>query len=127
MNSTMTRCWDGGLDDTRRTFIKKGPFGITNTCLETFIKRCAGYYVITCIFGIRDRRLDNHLLRDDGCLFHVDFGYIFGYDPKPLPPPMKLCKDMLEAMGGAKRLDILKEDLVYQSLRKSLSSIHELS
>ncbi|GKF24314.1 phosphatidylinositol 3-kinase, root isoform, partial [Tanacetum coccineum] len=47
--------------------------------------------------------LDNLLLRDDGCLFHVDFGYIFGCDPKPLPPPMKLCKDMVEAMGGAER------------------------
>ncbi|GJY40424.1 gamma carbonic anhydrase 1, mitochondrial [Tanacetum coccineum] len=25
-------------------------------------------------------------------------------DPKPFPPPMKLCKDMVEAMGGAERL-----------------------
>jgi phosphatidylinositol 3-kinase len=24
-----------------------------------------------------------------------------GRDPKPLPPPMKLCKEMVEAMGGA--------------------------
>ena len=22
-------------------------------------------------------------------------------DPKPFPPPMKLCKEMVEAMGGA--------------------------
>ncbi|TKY69872.1 Phosphatidylinositol 3-kinase, root isoform [Spatholobus suberectus] len=45
--------------------------------------------------------LDNLLLRNDGHLFHVDFGFILGRDPKPFPPPMKLCKEMVEAMGGA--------------------------
>ncbi|KAG6473184.1 hypothetical protein ZIOFF_067096 [Zingiber officinale] len=80
-----------------------GPFGITAQCLETFIKSCAGYSVITYILGIGDRHLDNLLLRDDGRLFHVDFGYILGRDPKPFPPPMKLCKEMVEAMGGAER------------------------
>ena len=41
------------------------------------------------------------MLRTDGALFHIDFGYILGRDPKPFPPPMKLCKEMVEAMGGA--------------------------
>lgn len=54
------------------------------------------------LFGIV-RHLDNLLLRDDGSLFHVDFGFILGRDPKPFPPPMKLCKEMVEAMGGAER------------------------
>ena len=30
----------------------------------------------------------------------IDFGYILGRDPKPLPPPMKLSKEMIEAFGG---------------------------
>ncbi|XP_078174291.1 vacuolar protein sorting 34 isoform X2 [Carex rostrata] len=80
---------------------EEGPFGITAQCLETFIKSCAGYSVITYILGVGDRHLDNLLLRDDGRLFHVDFAYILGQDPKPFPPPMKLCKEMVEAMGGA--------------------------
>ena len=40
------------------------------------------------------------MLTRQGNLFHVDFGYILGRDPKPYPPPMKLCREMVEAMGG---------------------------
>ena len=35
------------------------------------------------------------LLYFAGNLFHIDFGYILGRDPKPLPPPMKLSKEMV--------------------------------
>ena len=35
-----------------------------------------------------------------GKLFHIDFGFILGRDPKPMPPPMKLSKEMVEALGG---------------------------
>ncbi|KAI8479545.1 Phosphatidylinositol 3-kinase catalytic subunit type 3, partial [Branchiostoma belcheri] len=59
-----------------------------------------GYCVITYLLGVGDRHLDNLLLSKSGKLLHVDFGYILGRDPKPLPPPMKLCKEMVEAMGG---------------------------
>jgi phosphatidylinositol 3-kinase len=31
----------------------------------------------------------------------VDFGYIFGRDPKPYPPAVKICEEMIDAMGGA--------------------------
>jgi phosphatidylinositol 3-kinase len=68
--------------------------------LESFVRSCAGYCVITYLMGVGDRHLDNLLLTDDGRLFHIDFGYIMGRDPKLLPPPMKLCKEMVEAMGG---------------------------
>ena len=53
------------------------------------------------LLGVGDRHLDNLMLRSNGTLFHIDFGYIFGRDPKPFPPPIRLCKEMVEAMGGA--------------------------
>ena len=58
-----------------------------------------------------DRHLDNLLLTKTGKLFHIDFGFILGRDPKPLPPPMKLSREMVDAMGGTNSEH-------YQSFRK---------
>ncbi|EDW85844.1 uncharacterized protein Dwil_GK23281 [Drosophila willistoni] len=77
-----------------------GPYGISAEVMDTYIKSCAGYCVITYLLGVGDRHLDNLLLTTNGKLFHIDFGYILGRDPKPMPPPMKLSKEMVEAMGG---------------------------
>lgn len=52
------------------------------------------------MLGVGDRHLDNLMLAPDGHFFHVDFGYILGRDPKPYPPPVKVCKEMVDAMGG---------------------------
>lgn len=35
-----------------------------------------------------------------GQFFHIDFGFIFGQDPKPLPPPFRLTRSMVDCMGG---------------------------
>ncbi|XP_037036692.1 phosphatidylinositol 3-kinase catalytic subunit type 3 isoform X2 [Bradysia coprophila] len=79
---------------------KTGPYGISADIMDTYIRSCAGYCVITYLLGVGDRHLDNLLLTTSGKLFHIDFGYILGRDPKPMPPPMKLSKEMVEAMGG---------------------------
>ncbi|KAI9850100.1 MAG: Phosphatidylinositol (PI) 3-kinase [Thelocarpon superellum] len=75
--------------------------GVRKEAMETYIKSCAGYCVITYILGVGDRHLDNLLLAPDGHFFHADFGFILGRDPKPFAPAMKLCKEMVEGMGGS--------------------------
>ncbi|KZF22995.1 phosphoinositide 3-kinase [Xylona heveae TC161] len=77
------------------------PLGVRKEAMETYVKSCAGYCVITYLLGVGDRHLDNLLLAPDGHFFHADFGFILGRDPKPFPPAMKLCKEMVEGMGGA--------------------------
>ncbi|KAI9779945.1 MAG: Phosphatidylinositol (PI) 3-kinase [Geoglossum umbratile] len=77
------------------------PLGVRREAMETYVKSCAGYCVITYILGVGDRHLDNLLLAPDGHFFHADFGFILGRDPKPFAPAMKLCKEMVEGMGGA--------------------------
>lgn len=79
---------------------ENAPYGINPEVMDTYVKSCAGYCVITYLLGVGDRHLDNLLLSDAGHLIHVDFGYILGRDPKLFPPPMKLNKEMVEAMGG---------------------------
>ena len=77
-----------------------GPYGVTAECMDTYVKSCAGYCVVTYLLGVGDRHLDNLMLTRCGKLVHIDFGYILGRDPKPLPPPMKLSPQMIEGFGG---------------------------
>jgi phosphatidylinositol 3-kinase len=82
------------------------------------------------LFGIGDRHLDNILMSDEGRLFHVDFAYILGRDPKPFAPAMKICKEMVEAMGGLESEHYLKFKsyccMAFIILRKSANLIINL-
>ncbi|KAL7423928.1 Phosphatidylinositol (PI) 3-kinase [Cryptotrichosporon argae] len=77
-----------------------GSYGIDPAVMDTYVRSCAGYAVLTYVLGVGDRHLDNLMLSPDGRFFHVDFGYILGRDPKPYPPPVKVAKEMVDAMGG---------------------------
>ena len=79
---------------------KNGPYEISPSVMDTFVKSCAASCVVTYILGIGDRHLDNIMMRSNGQLFHIDFGFIFGQDPKPLPPPFRFTRHMADAMGG---------------------------
>ncbi|TQV93376.1 phosphoinositide 3-kinase [Cordyceps javanica] len=106
------------------------PLGVRQEALDTYIRSCAGYCVITYILGVGDRHLDNLLLAPDGHFFHADFGYILGRDPKPFAPLMKLSKEMVDCMGGVQSVHYKQFRqycfLAYAALRKSSNLILNL-
>jgi len=70
------------------------------------------------------------LITKDGFFFHIDFGFIYGDDPKPWPPPMKICKQMIDAMGGynSPLYQQFQQHMIssYKQLRKSANLILNL-
>ncbi|GAD97644.1 phosphoinositide 3-kinase, putative [Paecilomyces variotii No. 5] len=106
------------------------PLGVRKEAMDTYIKSCAGYCVITYLLGVGDRHLENLLLAPDGHFFHADFGFILGRDPKPFAPMMKLCKEMVEGMGGTTSPNYMQFKqycfTAYTTLRKSANLILNL-
>ena len=76
--------------------------GIHHKIMQNYLLSSAGYCVMTYFLGVGDRHLENLMINNEGKMFHIDFGFILGKDPKPWPPPFKLCKEMVEGMGGEK-------------------------
>ena len=107
--------------------LSKGKQDVFDSMLNSYINSCAGYSVVTYILGIGDRHLENLMIDNKGRLFHIDFGYILGKDPKPYPPPIKLCKEMVDFMGGknSKKFEEFKQKCVnaYWVLRENAKVI----
>ena len=64
---------------------------------RNFLTSCVGFSLLTYLFGIGDRHLDNLLVTPSGHLLHIDFSFLFGADPKPFPPPIKITREMVRA------------------------------
>jgi len=70
------------------------------TLRERMISSSAGSCLLAFTMGLGDRHLENILVTSTGYLVHVDFGYVFGDDPKGAATPMRITEDMVDAMGG---------------------------
>ena len=82
-----------------------------------FIRSTAAYCIISYILGIGDRHLDNIMIHKSGALFHIDYGYILGHDPKYSSQSIRVTPDILDAMGGANSKD-------YETFQKLCSQIY---
>ncbi|CAJ1374386.1 unnamed protein product [Effrenium voratum] len=57
--------------------------------------------------GLRDSHDDNIMLRKDGSLFRVDFGYVFGASPALDAPPTLLPNAVFVALGEARWREVV--------------------
>lgn len=104
---------------------------------KDFLHSTAAYCVISYLLGFGDRHLDNIMVTNSGYLFHIDYGYILGDDPKALlssfhgdSMTIRLTPEIVDTLGGInsatyKRFQVLCAK-IYNTLRHHVNEIMPL-
>ncbi len=92
---------------------------------EQFLSSCAAYSTLTYLLGAGDRHLHNIMLTKDARLFHIDYGYVMGADPKKKfgitkVPDMRIDQNIVTLLGSQEQYNRFKDlvDEIYNCLRK---------
>ena len=67
---------------------------------KDFVSSCADAAMFAYCVGAGDRHMQNMLIDGNGKPVHIDFGFLFGEDPKRVKTPIRLTQDTVEALGG---------------------------
>jgi len=85
---------------------------------DRFILSTSLYCVLSYLLGIGDRHLDNIMISKDGLLFHIDFSFILGQDPKySNNRALRVTPEIVNVIGGYGSED-------YQKFKKYCSLIY---
>ncbi|BCS83435.1 Phosphoinositide 3-kinase [Cotonvirus japonicus] len=69
--------------------------------MDTYMYSLVSYTLNSYFIGLGDRHLENIMIKNNGQIFHIDFGFILGTDAYPLTSSdIKLNTDMLDVIGG---------------------------
>lgn len=75
---------------------------VVSNVLDRYMYGLVAYTLHSYFLGLGDRHLQNIMIKNDGMIFHIDFGYILGSDAYPLTSTdIKLCSGMLDVIGGS--------------------------
>jgi phosphatidylinositol 3-kinase len=84
--------------------LSKNPTARVKDVQESFARSVALSCCMSHCLALGDRHLQNIMIRDDGLLFHIDFGLSFGAEPLHLRSvrtmTMKLSTEIVDALGG---------------------------
>lgn len=109
--------------------LEQNPRAEVNFLRQNFKKSTAAYCAITYLLGVGDRHLNNIMITKDGRLFHIDYGYILGRDPKLFDNVMmRISEDIVDALGGINSQNYhqfteLCADSIYNCLRRHVNII----
>lgn len=101
---------------------------------DRFMRSCAAYSTLTYLLGAGDRHLHNIMLTRDAKLFHIDYGYVMGADPKKRfggltrVPDMRIDQNIVTLLGAPENFQRFKNmvDEIYNCLRRHVEPLSAL-
>lgn len=75
--------------------------------MDNYSASLAFWTVVTYVLGVGDRHQENIMIRDDGVLFHVDYGFVFGADATS--SYVRLDANLIEGLGGPEMYEPYKK------------------
>lgn len=88
-----------GSTDLSSYVLSKNPNSTVSNLMEKYINSLVSYTLYSYLIGLGDRHLDNIMVKNDGSVFHIDFGYILGSDVHSMNSDIKLSADMIQLVG----------------------------
>eukprot|EP00392_Amoebophrya_sp_AT5.2_P018674 g19262.t1 len=99
------------IDRLKRKFPDKSMSEVFNHCFadrlltakKNFIESTAAYSLVCYFLQVRDRHNGNMLLDRNGCIIHIDFGFMLSNSPGNVAfetSPFKMTQEFLDIMDG---------------------------